>query len=414
MQRVFVSSTFVDLEAHRDAVLEVIARLGAVPVAMEQFGARDARPKDECLRIVREETDVFVGIYAHRYGSIPPGDELSITEQEYVAAFERQLPIFAYQVDKGYQWPEKWTDSGAAGDKLAAFRDRIRRDFIVAPPFSTPDSLAKGVASDLGRKFSGAAEEVERHGMFHQPAIDWVSPAARNRHRYKLVVFDMDGTLLRGDNFQFSWEAIWNSEGLGFGQGIQAELKRDYMRRSAESTTPAERIDAYQDWCDQAVALFRRHGLTRAQLKELTVPMRLTGNCKEALAKLREAGMVTAIVSGGVDTFLEDTFGDFREYMDFAFINQLTFDDTGVIEGVVATAYDFQGKVDALDLICSRVGCERSEAVFVGDQLNDDWIMLEAKLAIAYTDRDVSARGTHNVVVADDDLLKIVPHVLVD
>ena len=66
-KRVFVSSTFVDLQIHRKAVLDVIRQLGAIDVSMEHFGARDERPKDECLRLVREESDVFVGIYAHRY-----------------------------------------------------------------------------------------------------------------------------------------------------------------------------------------------------------------------------------------------------------------------------------------------------------------------------------------------------------
>ena len=63
--------------------------MGALDVCMETFGARDDRPRDECLRIVREETDVFVGIYAHRYGHIPPEDIVSITEAEYDQAAER-------------------------------------------------------------------------------------------------------------------------------------------------------------------------------------------------------------------------------------------------------------------------------------------------------------------------------------
>jgi len=414
MERVFVSSTFVDLEKHRDAVLKEILRLGATTVAMEQFGARDERPKEECLRIIREETDAFVGIYAHRYGSIPPGDELSITQQEYEEAFQRKVPTFVYLVDPSYRWSRKLVDEGPAAEKLRAFKQRLQRDRIYGR-FTTPDSLAKGVIADLGRHFLGDDDtEVVRRGLIHSPPEGWISPARQSRRRYKVVVFDLDGTLLRGENFQFSWEAIWNWDQLGFGPRVQGELKREYMRRSAASSSAAERIAAYQDWCDKAVAMFRRRGLTRAQLKDLIDPVHLTRNCRAALTKLRQAGLAIAIVSGGIDTFLEDKFGDFRAYVDFAFINQLTFSGEGALEGVIATAYDFQGKVDALDLICAAVGCERSEAVFVGDQLNDDWVMLQADLAIAYTDRDVSARGTANVMVKEDDLLKIVPHILAE
>ena len=44
---------------------------------MEHFGARDERPADECMRLVRDESDLFVAIYAHKYRYIPDGSETS-------------------------------------------------------------------------------------------------------------------------------------------------------------------------------------------------------------------------------------------------------------------------------------------------------------------------------------------------
>lgn len=76
-KRVFISSTFIDLKDYRQSVLKVIRQLGAIDTAMEHLGARDERPKDECLRLIAEESDIFVGIYAHRYGFIPEGDSIS-------------------------------------------------------------------------------------------------------------------------------------------------------------------------------------------------------------------------------------------------------------------------------------------------------------------------------------------------
>src|SRR5262249_20136927 len=151
---------------------------------------------------------------------------------------------------------------------------------------------------------------------------------------------------------------------------------------------------------------------TRSQLRDLAGSLRLTEHAREALGRLRQEGLAIAIVSGGGNTFLEDALPDFRECVDFAFINELTFDSKEGIEGVIATADDFEGKVDALDRVCGAVGCDPSEAVFVGDQINDDAVMLKSGLGIAYTDRDVSAGGAHNVVVAKDDLREILPLVL--
>jgi len=102
--RVFVSSTFLDLQDHGVGVRDVIRQLGAIDVCMEHFGARDERPKDECLRLIREEADIFVGIYAHRYGCIPKGDAVSITEAEYDQATNVPLKRLIYLIDETIPW----------------------------------------------------------------------------------------------------------------------------------------------------------------------------------------------------------------------------------------------------------------------------------------------------------------------
>jgi phosphoserine phosphatase len=412
MHRIFLSSTFSDLAEHREAALAAIRQLGAVEVAMENFGARSERPKDEVLRLIREGSDVFVGVYAHRYGSIPDGDEISITQLEYLEARRAKLPTFVYLVDKAYPWPKDQIDAGAALKKLGAFLEVVRRERIFER-FTTPDSLAAALAADLGRHFLGDKDRpLEVHGLVHSPPLDWVSPARRNPWRYKVVALDLDGTLLRGADFEFSWEAIWTS--LGFTSGIQRDLKREYRQRSGHGASREERIAAYQAWCDKAVEQFRSRGLTRDQLRDLAKPLSLTRNCKRALRQLRREGFTIAIVSGGVNTFLDDKFPDFRQLVDFAFINELTFTNEGALDGVLATAYDFEGKSEALDLVCASAECTRSEAVFVGDHFNDEAIMLMAGLAIAYPANDVVARGAANVEVHKDDLLAVLPRILVE
>lgn len=72
MKKVFVSSTYSDLVEYRDFVQKAIRQAGAEAIGMEDFGARDQRPLAESLTVV-EESDVFVGIYAHRYGFVPDG-----------------------------------------------------------------------------------------------------------------------------------------------------------------------------------------------------------------------------------------------------------------------------------------------------------------------------------------------------
>jgi hypothetical protein len=148
--RVFLSSTFVDLTEHRKAVQDAIRQLGAIDVSMEHFGARDERPADECIRIVRDESDVFVGIYAHRYGYIPDGADISVCEMEYRAASEVPLPRFIYLVDDNQPWLPAYIDTGSNQDHLTAFKTALKKRHI-CQFFGSQDQLATKVVADIGR-----------------------------------------------------------------------------------------------------------------------------------------------------------------------------------------------------------------------------------------------------------------------
>ncbi len=80
--KVFLSSTYNDLIEHRKAAHDALEQLGLHVIWMEAFGARPEESTKACLDEI-EECDLFVGIYAHRYGQIPEGKDISITEEEF-------------------------------------------------------------------------------------------------------------------------------------------------------------------------------------------------------------------------------------------------------------------------------------------------------------------------------------------
>ena len=68
--KIFLSSTFADLSSVRDEICKWLTGLfGARLIVMETFGNDAAPPEINSVRRVRE-CDLFVGIYAHRYGTI--------------------------------------------------------------------------------------------------------------------------------------------------------------------------------------------------------------------------------------------------------------------------------------------------------------------------------------------------------
>ncbi len=90
--KVFLSSTSKDLDPFRKAVDTAIHRLKDLHcVRMENWTARPDTPRAVCEAQVRE-SQLFIGILGHCYGSRPPDDERSFTEIEYDTAVAEGLP----------------------------------------------------------------------------------------------------------------------------------------------------------------------------------------------------------------------------------------------------------------------------------------------------------------------------------
>ncbi|MDY0042130.1 MAG: DUF4062 domain-containing protein [Desulforhabdus sp.] len=147
--KIFLSSTYQDLVNHREAAARAVERLGQQGVRMEVFGARPLEATSACLEEIAD-SDVLVGIYAHRYGYVPAGQSKSITEQEFDFALEKQKPTFCFVVDEEYVWPPKHVETEPGRTRLRDFLQRLRNK-VVTDSFTSPEDLAFKVASSLGR-----------------------------------------------------------------------------------------------------------------------------------------------------------------------------------------------------------------------------------------------------------------------
>ena len=108
----------------RAAAVHACHRVGLIPVYMEDFPP-DPRDAIAVCKAKVEEADLFLGIYAHRYGYVPDDSELSITEMEYDWAIERNLPVYLFVIDSDYPWPVSQVDKGKNSERLDLFKKRI-------------------------------------------------------------------------------------------------------------------------------------------------------------------------------------------------------------------------------------------------------------------------------------------------
>lgn len=141
--RVFVSSTWLDLQPERAAVETALQRMRQTKLnGMEYFGSRDENTRDVSLVEV-DRSDVYVGIIGGRYGS-------GITEEEYRRASEKKLPRFLYFKDEQAISANGRDAEGEKQTRLAAWKTEVRKVHALGTgPFISPDDLAARVTADL-------------------------------------------------------------------------------------------------------------------------------------------------------------------------------------------------------------------------------------------------------------------------
>ena len=171
---IFLSSTFTDLEHLRHEVARRLQEVfGARLIVMESFGSDEAPPVISSVRRVRE-CDVFVGIYARRYGTVDPVTGKSITELELDEA-ERALSagnvmgILLYLLDETASWPLDRTEvSRGALEKLSRLRERALQHTITKfrDPEDLPFLVIRGV---LGKIKDRLSERPPRSRHFALP-----------------------------------------------------------------------------------------------------------------------------------------------------------------------------------------------------------------------------------------------------
>lgn len=102
-ERVFVSSTTIDLERHRTAVVNSLRRLRFDVESMDAWPGDPSPPSELSVRRV-EGADLFVLLVAFRRGHVPAGQPLSITQQEYQQARSLGLDCLVFMLKEGTPW----------------------------------------------------------------------------------------------------------------------------------------------------------------------------------------------------------------------------------------------------------------------------------------------------------------------
>jgi hypothetical protein len=187
---VMISSTARDLPKHRDQVRLACERAGFEPrEMMEHLTALNRNAIETSLRMV-EEADVYLGILGYRYGTIPKGHDISISEMEFNHAVDLNKPWLVFFIHKDHLVVIDQVETGPGALKLTALKDRIAEERVVAF-FESPHDLRAHVVEALTRlaKELDAAEagSAAAGAQLHRRTAVPLPPTPYIAHPYTLL-----------------------------------------------------------------------------------------------------------------------------------------------------------------------------------------------------------------------------------
>jgi len=183
------------------------------------------------------------------------------------------------------------------------------------------------------------------------------------RRAQRLIVFDVDSTLVQGEVIEM----------LAARAGAQEQVAR---------VTAA----AMRGEIDFAESLHRRvsalAGLPEEVIQEVAEELELTPGARTTIRTLRRLGFHCGVVSGGFRQVIDGLAHELE--LDFVAANTLEVVDGSLTGRVVGEIIDRQAKATALQRFAAQAGVPMEQTVAVGDGANDIDMLTAAGLGIAF------------------------------
>jgi HAD superfamily PSPase-like hydrolase len=207
----------------------------------------------------------------------------------------------------------------------------------------------------------------------------------------RLVIFDVDGTLLNG----YSWQHVHRE--LGTWDQAQEHKQRFFASQIT-----------YGEWARRDAALWKNRPLTEVEEAINRIPY--TRGAKQALKTLKEKGVKTYLLSAGLALAAERILKD-TQAVDGYTANVLEVKD-GILTGRVTVSVAYDGKGKHIAKILRRFSLGPKECATVGDDPSLIPLFKAVGLAIAVNPTDNAVAAHADLKVTSRDLRDILPHIL--
>ena len=208
----------------------------------------------------------------------------------------------------------------------------------------------------------------------------------------KLVVFDVDGTLMNAHSWQFLHEAL----------GTWDKGQRYFELFFEGSIT-------YEDWARLDASLWR--GLRLERVRRIINTMPYTYGAKETISILRERGFRVFLLSAGLSLVTERINEEIG--VDGYLANDLIVRN-GFLTGDVKVNVSFYNKDEVLNRLLPMWNLKMEDCVSVGDDPTLIPLFEKVGLSIAFNPVDENIERKADVVVKSRDLRHVLPYILTE
>jgi len=204
-----------------------------------------------------------------------------------------------------------------------------------------------------------------------------VQPASLLRHGMRLIVMDVDSTLVQGEVIEMLAEHA------------------GCLKQVAEVTESAMRGELdFEESLRERVALLE--GLDAAALDRVYESIVLAPGARTLVRTLKRLGYRFAIVSGGFTQVTDRIAEDLG--IDFAAANELEVVDGRLTGRILGPVVDRAGKAAALRRFAEEVGVPAAATIAIGDGANDLDMLSAAGLGIAFNAKPVVQQAADTAV----------------
>ncbi len=319
------------------------------------------------LFMVIEAADLPVGLDAYRFAY-----ELTLRGKEF--GLDVKAEVVDPSLIKAHAEKDLAVITIIGSDKrgvMAAFTGEIARHGC---NIERMHHVARGdfMAFEIVTDVHGVDVETLRHDLrkvCEKVGVDAIiQPDSMFRARKRLVVFDMDSTIVDGEVI----DELAKVAGVG---DKVSEITARAMRGELDFT----------DALRERVRMLE--GIPEKALGEIADSLQLTPGAEDLVTTLKGMGFKVALISGGFTYFTDHLKKELG--FDYAYANRLVIRDgkvTGEVEGEIV---DGARKAAIMRDLAEKEGLRPDEIVAIGDGANDQIMIKNAGLGIAFNAKEV-------------------------